>query len=76
MADVQKVIEQNDRNEFMLSVDPDTGELRIRTNQGHSLRSIENVHLEHIHDASEAPVVVHGTYKSNWTAFRAGAQVE
>ena len=41
--DIQSVVASNDKQRFHLETDADTGRLKIRANQGHSLE----VHVHH-----------------------------
>uniref|UniRef100_A0A0B6Y796 2'-phosphotransferase n=1 Tax=Arion vulgaris TaxID=1028688 RepID=A0A0B6Y796_9EUPU len=61
MEDVQNVVESNDKKRFTLELDSVTGRLKIRANQGHSLE-VNDLDLEPITDASDYPIVIHGTY--------------
>ncbi|VDP90377.1 unnamed protein product [Echinostoma caproni] len=69
VEDVQRVVENNNKQRFELSVDPETGRRRIRAFQGHSVK-IEGLELIPITDASEFPVVIHGTYWRNWEQIK------
>ncbi|CAL1548576.1 unnamed protein product [Lymnaea stagnalis] len=60
--DLKMVVENNDKKRFTLEAEDDTGRLKIRANQGHSLQ-VEDLDLEPITDASKYPVVVHGTFQ-------------
>ncbi|XP_059176464.1 tRNA 2'-phosphotransferase 1-like [Physella acuta] len=62
VADIEQVVENNDKKRFTLESDADTGRLKIRANQGHSIQ-VEDLDLKPITDASDYPVVVHGTYQ-------------
>lgn len=37
-ADVRHVVEENDKQRFLLVVDPESSRLKIRANQGHSVK--------------------------------------
>lgn len=37
-ADVRRVVEENDKQRFQLAVDPKSSRLKIRANQGHSVK--------------------------------------
>ncbi|TPP61478.1 tRNA phosphotransferase 1 [Fasciola gigantica] len=70
-ADVQRVVENNNKQRFELSVDDASGRQQIRAFQGHSVK-VEGLDLIPITDASEYPLVVHGTYWRNWDRIRQG----
>lgn len=57
---IREVVETNSKKRFELLDEP-SGKLMIRAVQGHSL-AVEGLDMEEITDASEFPVVVHGTY--------------
>ncbi|KAI8847021.1 phosphotransferase KptA/Tpt1 [Chytridium lagenaria] len=59
--DIQQVVDTNDKQRFKL-IEED-GEWIIKANQGHSLEV--EVELDEIKDASEIPVVVHGTSRQS-----------
>ena len=63
VEDVRVVVETNSKQRFALKTDGDTGELWIRANQGHTVRSVQDdALLTEITDPAELPTVVHGTY--------------
>ena len=37
-ADVRRVVEENDKQRFQLDVDAESGRLKIRANQGHTVQ--------------------------------------
>ncbi|KAH9498944.1 tRNA 2'-phosphotransferase 1 [Bulinus truncatus] len=59
--DIKHVVETNDKKRFTLETELESGKLKIKANQGHSLK-VEDLDLKPITDASQYPVVVHGTY--------------
>lgn len=68
--DVLRVVEENDKKRFTLSNHPETGELLIKANQGHSMKEVNDTTLQPILDPSEAPVAVHGTFRKNWEIIK------
>lgn len=60
--EVRKVVDENDKKRFALRLDPVTNRLQIRANQGHTIE-VDDLELNPITDPSNAPVVVHGTYR-------------
>eukprot|EP01113_Clastostelium_recurvatum_P049315 TRINITY_DN9116_c0_g1_i3.p1 TRINITY_DN9116_c0_g1~~TRINITY_DN9116_c0_g1_i3.p1 ORF type:complete len:342 (+),score=79.58 TRINITY_DN9116_c0_g1_i3:31-1056(+) len=67
LADVQRVVQTNDKQRFALK--EEGGILFIRANQGHSIKEVA-VEMKPIMDASLYPVVVHGTYFKAWPAIK------
>ena len=50
--------------------------LLIRANQGHTMKHVKDAELlRRVHDASEVPVCVHGTYLAAWQGATGIAQV-
>ena len=61
VADVEKVVEENNKKRFEISVVD--GVQTIRAAQGHTLKCIDDEELlTEVLDPSEIPVCVHGTY--------------
>jgi len=60
IEEVLELVKSNDKQRF--SVRQDQGHWQICANQGHSM-TVSGLSLVPITDASEAPIVVHGTYK-------------
>ncbi len=50
--DVRRVVETNEKQRFALEPHPDTGRLRIRANQGHSLQVSEGWEARQAHIGS------------------------
>lgn len=63
---IQYITENNDKKRFSLK--ETNGKFFIRANQGHSIK-IEELELEKITNPEKYPVVVHGTYMTNWKAI-------
>lgn len=58
---------------MITKVNGESGEhgLYIRATQGHSIKTINDDDLlTPVEDASQYPMVVHGTYKKNWDSIR------
>ena len=79
---LRRIVAENNKQRYALSEEPaatsagleaadgPTGTvLWIRANQGHSL-AVDDLELVRIQDASECPVVVHGTFSRHWEAIR------
>ncbi|BFZ07242.1 hypothetical protein BsWGS_10281 [Bradybaena similaris] len=60
VENIKHIVENNDKQRFALEEDTATGRLKIRANQGHSLE-VDDLELKPITEASDYPVVVHGT---------------
>ncbi|XP_013406375.1 tRNA 2'-phosphotransferase 1 isoform X2 [Lingula anatina] len=67
--DILRVVENNDKKRFAVEQDEDTGRVKIRANQGHSVQ-VENLQLSPLIEASQYPVVIHGTYRKAWESIR------
>ncbi len=65
VEDFERVVADNDKQRFTLKKD-DNGQYWVRANQGHSLKTVEQLELEKITDASAFPIVIHGTYLRSW----------
>ncbi|XP_026426344.1 tRNA 2'-phosphotransferase 1-like isoform X2 [Papaver somniferum] len=62
--DIREAVRKDNKQRFGLL--EENGELLIRANQGHSIKTIESDNLlKPILSAEEAPVCVHGTYTKN-----------
>lgn len=68
--EIRKVVDENDKKRFALRLDPVTNRLQIRANQGHTIE-VDDLELNPITDPSDAPVVVHGTYRECWELIKA-----
>ncbi|XP_064621919.1 tRNA 2'-phosphotransferase 1-like [Lineus longissimus] len=69
IEDVQRVVEVNDKQRFMMQENKDTGRLVIRANQGHSFQ-VPDLDLTPITDPSLFPEVIHGTYSKCWNLIK------
>ena len=59
---VEKIVAASDKQRFLLTVEE--GQTFIRANQGHTLTGLkDDALLTEIHDAADAPVCIHGTYR-------------
>ncbi|KAJ3309656.1 hypothetical protein HDV04_005843 [Boothiomyces sp. JEL0838] len=65
IADVEKVVQECPKQRFKLLM---REEYFIRANQGHSMNI--NIGMQLIENASEIPVVVHGTYLDKWAIVK------
>nr|CAD7403742.1 unnamed protein product [Timema poppensis] len=66
LEDIQRVVAENNKQRFYLQTNQDGGILRIRANQGHSIKKITNLDLTPIIDERDFPVIIHGTYWQHW----------
>ncbi|ORZ35288.1 KptA family-domain-containing protein [Catenaria anguillulae PL171] len=66
LADLQAVVNNNDKQRFTLTHDPDTDTWRVKANQGHSLKSVTDLQLTALTLDTIPPVVVHGTSLDAW----------
>ncbi|XP_013776797.1 tRNA 2'-phosphotransferase 1-like [Limulus polyphemus] len=70
VEDVKRVVEYNDKKRFALRYHPETGELQIRANQGHSVKVDEEGLVVPL-KAEDCPnMIVHGTYFKNWPKIK------
>ncbi|KAJ4442221.1 hypothetical protein ANN_12087, partial [Periplaneta americana] len=83
LADIERVVAENDKQRFTLKTHPESGKLQIKANQGHSigvitqslcihipLQVVQDPDLSAVVDASEVPTVIHGTYFRNWARIK------
>ncbi|KAI8921953.1 tRNA 2'-phosphotransferase 1-like protein [Powellomyces hirtus] len=68
LADIQKIVASNEKQRFALREEPRVGTAGtvwlIRANQGHSVQV--SIEMHQILTATEAPVVIHGTFLPSW----------
>lgn len=67
--DVRSVVTSNDKQRFHLENEAETGRLKIRANQGHSIE-VPDLELEPIISDENYPIVIHGTYYKCWQSIR------
>ncbi|XP_071441350.1 tRNA 2'-phosphotransferase 1 [Hetaerina americana] len=67
-SDIQRVVDQNDKQRFSIRRNPTNNEFEIKANQGHSISvpSLQLIPLE-CNDSTE---VVHGTYLRFWDKIK------
>ncbi|CAH0400281.1 unnamed protein product [Chilo suppressalis] len=68
-ADVERVVQTNDKQRFHLRANPQTGVLEVKANQGHSLPQVTNAGLVQIIEPKYT-TVVHGTYLKCWQQIK------
>jgi 2'-phosphotransferase len=68
MGLVEQIVRECAKQRYALRT-ADDGKAYIRANQGHSL-GVPDLDLVPITSAADAPIVVHGTYYSAWTAIQ------
>jgi 2'-phosphotransferase len=68
-ADIIRVVENNDKRRFALITDLETGKIKIRANQGHTLE-VSALHLIPLTRPEEVPVALHGTYLKYWDSIK------
>ncbi|XP_074860965.1 tRNA 2'-phosphotransferase 1 isoform X2 [Carettochelys insculpta] len=72
VADLQRVVETNEKRRFALRPHPTDGRLQIRANQGHSLQVAE-LDLTPLLEPTDLPqTMAHGTYLRHWPAICQG----
>ncbi|XP_071142453.1 tRNA 2'-phosphotransferase 1-like [Mytilus edulis] len=67
--DVKLVVETNGKKRFYMEPDRETGKMKIRANQGHSI-DVEDLELKPLLNANEVSMVVHGTYYHSWEKIK------
>ncbi|XP_075795191.1 tRNA 2'-phosphotransferase 1 isoform X3 [Pelodiscus sinensis] len=73
VADVQRVVETNEKRRFALRPHPGDGHLQIRANQGHSLQQVSELELTPLLEPTDLPqTMAHGTYLRHWPAICQG----
>ncbi|XP_043931672.1 tRNA 2'-phosphotransferase 1 [Protopterus annectens] len=68
-ADIQRIVETNDKCRFSLRKHPTDGRLQIRANQGHTVQ-VEDLELTPIEISNMPENAVHGTYMRNWPSIK------
>lgn len=63
--DIERIVENNEKQRFYQTVDEKTNKKKIRANQGHSLNVI-SLELKEITQDENLASVIHGTYKKYW----------
>jgi len=66
-SDVKEMVKSNDKQRFVLK--EEDGVLYIKAAQGHSMKDIK-VELKKVENASQYPIIVHGTYSAAWPAIK------
>ncbi|XP_063427928.1 uncharacterized protein LOC134711320 [Mytilus trossulus] len=67
--DVKRIVETNGKKRFYMEPDKETGKMKIRANQGHSI-DVEDLELKPVLNAKEVSMVVHGTYYNSWEKIK------
>ncbi|OON13643.1 RNA 2'-phosphotransferase, Tpt1/KptA family [Opisthorchis viverrini] len=68
-AEIRHVVDNNDKRRFEMCMDPESGRMKIRAFQGHSVQISHPAHTL-ITIPSDFPTVLHGTYFRNWEKIR------
>ncbi|CAO3568156.1 unnamed protein product [Mortierella alpina] len=66
LDDILEVVDTNDKKRFQILVDANGNKEYIRAVQGHSMDKVAELGFEEITDASQLPIVIHGTMFSKW----------
>ncbi|XP_052058809.1 uncharacterized protein LOC127699109 [Mytilus californianus] len=69
LEDVQRIVETNDKQRFHMEPDKETGKMKIRANQGHTIE-VEDLELKPLLSANEVSMVIHGTYYTSWEKIK------
>lgn len=69
LNEIRNVVANDRKQRFTLDTLPNNGKMLIRANQGHSLANVQMTMTE-VNDASQLPIVVHGTYYRFWDKIR------
>ncbi|XP_067011659.1 tRNA 2'-phosphotransferase 1 [Anabrus simplex] len=70
IEDIQRVVDENDKKRFTLTSCTETGRLKIKANQGHSIQAVSDDSLTPITHPTEVSAVIHGTYFKFWDKIR------
>ncbi|KAF9352837.1 tRNA 2'-phosphotransferase 1 [Mortierella sp. NVP85] len=70
LDDIRAVVANNSKKRFQMN--EENGTLLIRAVQGHSIEEVADLGNEEITDASQIPIVVHGTMFSKWHLIQQG----
>lgn len=70
VGDIEHIVTHNDKQRFCLRKHPQSGQLQIRANQGHSIDVVTDLEVSAIESSTDAPVVIHGTYYRNWRKIK------
>ncbi|CAE1257683.1 TRPT1 [Acanthosepion pharaonis] len=69
--DIKRIVKENDKQRFSLITEDGTQKLKVRANQGHSLKMESlDLNLSPIEDPDKFPTVLHGTYYGHWESIR------
>ncbi|KAF8921738.1 hypothetical protein BGZ58_003938, partial [Dissophora ornata] len=66
LEDVLRAVDTNEKKRFQILESSDGKKEFIRAVQGHSMEKVADLGNEEIADASQVPVVIHGTMLSKW----------
>ncbi|XP_071160697.1 uncharacterized protein [Mytilus edulis] len=69
LEDVKRIVETNDKKRFHMEPDKETGKMKIRANQGHSIE-VADLELKPLLNAKEVSMVIHGTYYNSWEKIK------
>ncbi|XP_046384524.1 tRNA 2'-phosphotransferase 1-like isoform X3 [Ischnura elegans] len=68
LVDIQRVVENQDKQRLSLRRNPVSNELEIKANHGHSF-NVQNLQLVPL-EITESTVVVHGTFLKSWDKIK------
>lgn len=69
LCDIKFVVENDKKSRFALI--ESNGRIRIKANQGHSMRTVVDLSLTPITSPTPFPIVVHGTFRKHWSSILA-----
>ncbi|XP_063426030.1 uncharacterized protein LOC134709824 [Mytilus trossulus] len=69
LDDVKRIVETNDKKRFHMEPDKETGKMKIRANQGHSIE-VQDLELKPLLSAKDISMVIHGTYYNSWEKIK------
>ncbi|CAG2210191.1 TPT1 [Mytilus edulis] len=67
--DVKRIVETNGKKRFYMEPDKETGKMKIRANQGHSI-DVEDLELKPLLNAKEVSMIIHGTSYNSWEKIK------
>lgn len=69
LCDIKFVVENDKKSRFALI--ESNGRIKIKANQGHSMRTVVDLSLTPITSPTPFPIVVHGTFRKHWSSILA-----
>lgn len=68
LSDVERIVKLDEKQRYKLK--NEQGTLKIKANQGHSIKEVNKVLMKDVVCPEEIPLVVHGTYYRFWDSIK------